>query len=525
MQRRGLMGPQNLVPVDGYADSTTYYQHGAHLVAGSIPGQGLEAVSAGLNLTLWAASVLVLPLGMAALASAFRARPIAIVVAPVAASVAPDLVFGQLGLWAFAVSLCVAPGVIYAGVAFVRTHSLSSAGTVALSLAGLFLIHPHGYLIASIALGATLLLLRDRATQPNGPLPARSVPVALMLCGALAVAITLPWYVLSNEVQTFSTALQLRDPPFDGVGVVFRQMLLGQRIGPGTGDPSNTLLGAGTWAAAVFLASRRRHASVLIPWSALAAMTIITAGGSGRIHSVVGGLWLSDWYRPAAGYALLGALVLALGVDEVVMSLSPTTQRRALFDRLGRALLAVLAFAVILVQTPNARSDLVLLYGPWLGPVEEDGATDRRPEGSPLNTQSTQIPILGPGQAQALDVLAEVTPPGTRVMNWWPDGSPWMYGAHGLVPVQTYAITSVDWDDALFVQQHLHDIEWYDHVIEALVRLEVCSAFAAEGHLDAGTRPEWTQRAVLPGFTLVYEDRHARVFRAEDPRLVAGCSA
>jgi len=523
MQRRGLMGPQNLVPVDGYSDLTTYYQHGAHLIAGSVPGQGMGAVSAGLNLTLWVASVLVLPLGMAALAGAFQAKPVVIVAAPLAASIAPDLVFGQFGLWAFAVALCATPGVIYAGVVFVRTRALSSAATVVLSLAGLFLTHPHAYLIASIAMGAALLLLPDRGTPSHGPLPDRSVPIALMLLGALGVALTLPWYVLASEVQTFSTALQLRDPPVDDAGAVLRQMLLGQRVGGGGPESANVLLGVTTWAAAVLLAVRRRHVAVLLAWVVLVGMTAVTAGGSGSLRMVLGGLWLGDWYRPAAGYALIGALVLALGIDELVTALSYDDDHRSSLGQLAGTLAFASLIIAIGLRIPDARGDVARLFGPWLDPVAVEDLAYSQRDGPAVVIPSGQAPIFGPGQAEALAVLADITPHGSRVMNWWPDGSPWMYGAYGLVPVQTYAITSVNWDDAVFVQRHLHDIERYDEVVDALARLEVCSAFAAEGHLDAGSRPAWTRLEELPGFVLVQQDAHARVFQVQDPRLRAGC--
>ena len=522
MQRRGVLGPQNLVPVDGYAELTTYYQHGAHLIAGSIPGEGVEAVSAGLNLTLWAAAVLVLPLGLAVLAGAFRATPMAIVIAPVAAAIAPDLVFGQFDLWAFAVALCLTPGVIYTGVSFIRARTWSSAMTVVLALAGLLLVHPHGYVIASVAMGAALLLLVEPGTPDSRRLPARGVPIALMLCGALGVALTLPWYLLANEVQTFSTTLPLRPAGFDGPGEVLRHMLLGQRVSTAGPESAYVLLGVGTWAAALLLAVRRRHLAVLLAWSVLVAMTLVTAGGSGSVRTVIGGLWLGDWYRPAAGYSLLGSLVLALGIDELVTSLSPTPDRRALAGRVAGVLACVLLVVAITVRIPDARADVARLYGPWLTPAAE-GRTDGPGDASGRALASEEAPVFGPEQAAALRVLAAVTPAGTRVMNWWPDGSPWMYGAYGLVPVQTYAITSIDWSDAVLVQRHLHDVERYDEVIEALGRLQVCTAFAAEGHLDAGTRPTWTQLEALPGFVLVHQDAHGRVFSADDPRLRAHC--
>jgi hypothetical protein len=134
--------------------------------------------------------------------------------------------------------------------------------------------------------------------------------------------------------------------------------------------------------------------------------------------------------------------------------------------------------------------------------------------------------VISPSEVRAMAHLPEVTPAGTRVLNWWGDGSPWMYSAAGLVPVRIYPNNSVSLEDVVLVEEALGDPARYDEAIAALADLEVCSAYTGAGLILSQGLPDppaWTQMTELPGFELVHRTRHARVYRAVDPRLTENC--
>ncbi len=514
ISRRGLITPNELVPVDGLSTVTTYYQHGAHLIAGSAAGDSLAGTSAALNLLLWFCFVLVLPIGIAALTAAFTRSPAALVAAPIAAVLAADLVIGQLGLWSFAIGLCLAPGVLLAGLRFIRQPALTSAAPTVIGLAGLVLVHPQVYLGVAVVLGA-LLISENRASSGwVSALPRRSVPAALMLVGVLAVVITLPWQPVAQEQQTFSTALPLREAGFESIGSVVSAMLLGQRLGGGGPGSANPVLGLLVVGSVALLALRRRHLGVIVGYGALAVMTALTAAGPPAVREVIARPWLGDWYRPAALQALVAAVIVGLAVAEVPKVLPDSPAMR----RSSAAVLTALLVAAVVIRVPVANEDVRSLYGQWV----EAGGTD---PADPVRDVSREADgVITVWDAEAMTELAAVTPADTRVLNWWPDGSPWMFGAEGLVPVKTYAVTSVDLNAAVFIERHMMDPDREEEVIDRLAELRVCSAYTSETYLPARDRPQWTMNADLPGFELVFENRSARVFRASHPRLTAYCS-
>jgi hypothetical protein len=549
ISRRGLLGPQNLVPVDGIAETIHTYQHGAHLAAGLVVGDGVAAVAAGLNLTLWLAVVVFLPLGMAVLTRSVTDRRVAVLLAPALVVMLPNSVFARFGLFAFVVGLSLLPAVALAGVIQSRERTLVSGILLTLSLTGLLLVHAHAFLAAALLLGAVWVgdqldvVVRRDGSQRRPAADATGWPwlvsgLALFVPALAALLLAAPWLFFATGVYgsgaeaALVSAEHVRAAGFEGIGEVLRVLVLGQRLSDFPG-PANPVLGVALPLATLVLLWRRRHLGLVLFVVVLAGMTVLVAGGSGRFRELLATPWLGDWWRPAAVLTIVGALVIALAVAE--LSPRPVTAGRegstdsSGAQRRGRvALVALLGLALgvaLVGQIPNTRDELAAVYGP----LARSRAAETMMDSATLERELASeqpLMVISPLEVRAMEQLADLTPAGTRVLNWWGDGSPWMYSAAGVVPVRTYATHSVSLRDARQVDDALADPASYDEAIDALVALDVCSAYAGEGHILSRGLPDppaWKQLTDLPGFELVYRNDHARVYRAADPRLTANC--
>jgi hypothetical protein len=514
--RRGLLGPQDMIPIDGHSDLTTIYQFAAHIPAGLASGGDLEGTIAGLNVTMWTTTSLVLPIGVAVLVASWTRDRVAVALAPAVVLLALDYVLGLVGSFPLLVGLGMVPGVLFAAEVYRRDHDGPSAIVLVLVVSGLLIVHPHAFVIAVLIIAAVWFV--DLVRHHRGHAPAPRL-LGLALCCAAAVIIAAPWLFVAfpGHVNAFhghpASGAVLREAGFSGHGDVLATLLRGRQFTEHPGDP-NPLLGALFVLGPIYLAIRRRHAALLLSFVMFLVMTSITAAEGGAIRRLVGGVWLGDWWRPAAGLALVTSLLIALAAGDAIALLRGASSSR-LRVLAAPALLLLLA-AGFALRSPTPRESLDALYGPL-------EATDT------VSGTDGQIPapmLISPLELEAFDELAKVTPDGSRVMNWWADGSPWMFSAHGLVPVQTYGLWSIDPDGARFLQEHLADPGYRNDVIAALLDLRVCSAFVGEGHLTYQTlanRPAWTTTEELPGFEEVYRNAHARVYRVSEPSLAARC--
>jgi hypothetical protein len=178
--------------------------------------------------------------------------------------------------------------------------------------------------------------------------------------------------------------------------------------------------------------------------------------------------------------------------------------------------LIVLALSSALIgRVAVAGDELLRPFAPLPPDEADDLAAESASAGPPLM-------VLSPLEVQAMGYLDDITPAGTRVLNWWGDGSPWMYSAAGLVPTRIYPNASALLENVLLVDEVFGEPDGYDEAVEALAELRVCSAYTAAGH-SFEDPPPWTELHDLPGFEIVYRNEHARVYRAADPRLTANC--
>lgn len=515
ISRQGSAGPSALVPVDALSEATVQYQFAAHIVAGVIPGSGLDATASGLNATLWAASTVFLPFGMAAVAHFLsRGRShAAVLIAPMVVIAAPDSFFAQLGLYSFAVSLATLPGTLLLVLKILKRPHWRLVVLLALALAGQALTHPQ----MAIATGtcAAVLIAAQMLTATSWNAVHWRALLASAGAAVLGGVIHLPWYVLGRGVDESADLAsdlamgdKLRQPVFDGVFSLLEAVFSGQTLSSAGAMPFNPLHGVVLVGAGVILLVARQHWTVLAMTVTFGIITVVTAVGGQRLRPMIGGVWIGDWYRPAAITAVLAALVIGLAAATIASELSPRLKPLQLAVALPRFAMAVLA-VMVLVSVGSNRSYVQNTYrGGWYG--------------NSADTTVREAP-LSPLEAEALDELASITPESTRVLNWYGDGSPWMYAAHGLVPTQTWGVIAHDYGRSLVAAEAVAEPQLSDEGRQALLNLKVCTAFVAKGYVDRNP-PGWLGEQNIAGFELAFRNDHARVYRVSDPLLVEACT-
>jgi hypothetical protein len=129
-----------------------------------------------------------------------------------------------------------------------------------------------------------------------------------------------------------------------------------------------------------------------------------------------------------------------------------------------------------------------------------------------MSNNTGEGPALSSAEIAALRALAEIVPPGTRVLNDRNDGSVWMYPLAGVQPVAGhYDATALGHTDVGLLETRFNQYADDPDVRAAVERLDVGFVLVARGFL----RGERTRRA--PGLTDLADRRFlTEVYRNPD---------
>jgi hypothetical protein len=216
--------------------------------------------------------------------------------------------------------------------------------------------------------------------------------------------------------------------------------------------------------------------------------------------------WWNDRWRIVA-VATLGTTVLAA---HGIVVLSDAVRRRSIRltaplhggfgDRLRTALRASPVVPLLVVGALAVGSNGFY--------VEQN--TDRV-----LRGQYLPGPGLSPLERDGVRRLAELVPPGARVLNQDGDGSAWMFAMAGVRPVNGHIETAGRSPTQELLHQRFNRIDTDRQVREAVDRLGVRYVFVGRGYV----RP-WFRRAdglrrldLVRSLELVYENPDVRIYR------------
>lgn len=508
IRTRELLGPFTMVPVDGLSEITTTYQYGAHIPAALMAAGGPIPSVGGINATLFISGAVILPLGLLSLQRAYMPGSAwGLLGTAIAASSMYSSFGGLLGLYSLAVAAAFFPGVLAAWHFAARSKFGPNAIVAAMGLAGLLLTHPQAVLALAGVLAIEAMFHLYRALYPVQ----RAQVVTFLRTSSsitlLGAILTFPWLISDLRTAADVASGAILRPVVLEPQTVLSALALGQHLSLSSAGADSPLFGLASIVATGVIVVRRQNVEVAVAAWTFAGITYVTAAGSPAVRQFVAALWLGDWYRPQAFFAILSALMIGMAISSIVDAHVPTGPPPNIRRALSLALVAILATGSQSHRVLNS-SRVQSYYGPWYGRT--------------ATAETDADYAMGPLKLEALQALDDVAPDHSRTMNWWPDGSPWMYSVGGNVAVQTYSSTPNNYA-MHYLHSHLDELSTDPEVREHLRHLSVCTAFSGEGQVGTTERPAWHLQRELDGFRIYFENRAARVYVVTDRTLAKRC--
>jgi hypothetical protein len=218
--------------------------------------------------------------------------------------------------------------------------------------------------------------------------------------------------------------------------------------------------------------------------------------------------WWNDRWRLAGVFALLACVLVGHGLAQLHVAL--TAAGRALLRRsegAGRRVRPVLGVLVLAVFVLGSG----VLY------------LDRNATKMAINTG--EGPAVSSDEVAAMRGLADVVPPGARVLNDRYDGSVWMYALSGVEPVAGhYDGTGLGETDVGLLQTSFNRYLVDPDVRAAVRRLDVQYVYVGQGFLrgDGVRAPGLTDLDALPFLTVAERTEDAVLYRIETDDARAG---
>ncbi|MDN5914802.1 MAG: hypothetical protein L0I76_06785 [Pseudonocardia sp.] len=529
IMRTGRAAPWQVEPVDLLTGSpVTFYPDGSHLAPallgalgpGAVPG--LNALTVVYLAVCWVISTAVLTAVAArrlraGTGAAWLAAGVAGVVAPALYRPAFQLMHDG-GIYATAVALALAPGLIAALLLSEREPRVRTAVALGVGAAGIVAAYPG----AAVTVGLSTLawLAGDLVARDGWARLRRSAPVLIgagVVAGALSVPLVLRAGGSVSGVASF--------PPDSGP-TAFGDAL-GSALGLGYGgflDPQRTTGQLGLtvlYLAGVLIVFRaRRGLGPVLAWAVwvsvvLAAFLSPGIGVEAHVTGFFYNAMLRVWSHVSLFVPTFAALAVVLVVTEAVR------RTRRVFPRAVRAW--PIASALVLV------AGIALLAVPVRTAMNTNTRTVAERYATPDFTR------VSPSDVGAVEFLRGRVAPGERVLNSANDGSTLLYVAAGIpvVNVSSLGTGSAPWTFGLMESFNRYPT---DPAVRAeLERLNVGWVYvdsdapaigasgAPFGWVDRSkpfsTAPGLTNLDGLPGLTLAYRDGTVSVYRLDLDRL------
>ncbi|MCE3550356.1 hypothetical protein LWC33_02640 [Pseudonocardia sp. RS11V-5] len=484
--------PSALAPIANDAgDASYFYPNTYHALLALLLDHAGLAMPQLLNFAAMM-SVVVWPIGVAAVALAWRLSPLAAGVAAAVSTWFGTFPYDSLWrgpLWPYVAGLALVPATLAVVREIVdpkpRAPLAGPVGAV-LAITGLIGLHTSLAFVLFVYLGMLVLALALRLEPVSWRKAAKPLVFSLVLAVAVVVPVVLPamtsaggvlsaqWPQLANPAEAFTQAVMFSSPdPFLqwylGIPAVIGLALLVSR------NRLTWMVGAYIFFALMYIAGA---AYILPPFRALT------------------GVFYTDVWRIAALLPLVGALGIGEFGSRVVRagalragSLSSTPWLRP-----AAAITVFVVFAAAL---------LVLTSGAYIGR-----------NASRLAQNHGDGPTVSTAERDAYAWLGQRVRPNERVVNDVQDGAVWMYGLDGVMPVNWTFYGARPGSDAQFLLDNLNQLDQSPRVRETLARLNVKYAIFGQGMVRPGeTRsPGMVNLSSVAGLQPVYQNSGATIY-------------
>lgn len=400
----------------GSAAPVSYYPYGLHLVMAMARSVTSATVPAVMNGTWVLLLGVLLPLSTAVAArEVFKSQPRVALWAGLLAPT-PTALYLLNGVMSYALTLALVPAVL--ALVLHRMSRPRDVPTVALgvALASLFISHPAVALTAAIAVSCVALGVVVRRGGQSRAALLRILPAALV-----ALTLIVPWYrAAGSSGVAGSTAVAALMSPSAAVSAGLRlatpwapgQLFLAALVVLGAAAVMLWRAGCGLLLAyVIFLAA---YVSVLAGFAPIAGRT---------------GVWYGQWYRLAGAVGVLAPLLAAAGAELVVRRL----RRAGAPERTGAVRKVATAALVVAVTAGGLSSARYLLRN------------------ESVTATAWGFPTVTAQDRRFFDEVAQVVGKDEQVLNYWADGSTWMYALAGVTPAIPYDTTvqSSPWPGAV----------------------------------------------------------------------------
>jgi hypothetical protein len=501
---RHLLGPGVLVPVDAI-DLTPVdpYGYGFHIVPGLVATiGGTFGVVQSLNALTFVISALVAPLGVMALVRSHEpsAKGVLVLVAGVAA-VAQGVFYTNSFLPAYTFGVLLVPALLALLTAGVREGERSGLVLAPVALLGLYVTHAQAALTFALALVCVVLVW---FLSPSLRSRRKAIVGRLAVVGVATVVLVVPWLLRRLTVN-----VEPRPTPFDTADAFWN--LLVQNVNGIIGDlyamQSEPVIGVALVCSVLALFFLRRHLDVAVPAVLFAVLYLFAASPWGDVREAVTRSWFGEWYRLFPAYTVLAIVALGLAAHLIAAPMRKRAPRATAIT----ATVAVVAVAVLTVPAA-VRDDQWWLrkhFGEW---YQVNPST-------PVDTW-----YVTPGDLAGFVRLAELVPPGQRVLNARQDGSTWMYATEGVAPLVPFDSAALEDPYRVYLVDHFGDLGTDPAIARLLEQYDVCWVYRSRSQQPYdGPRPEWWETGDLSGTWMVYDNGDAQIYRITSPERPAAC--
>ncbi|PRX47913.1 hypothetical protein B0I33_105497 [Prauserella shujinwangii] len=474
-------------------DESFFYPDAYHALLALVFDPAALPVPELLNLAALAV-VLCFPLGIAAMAAAWRMPTLAVASAAAVSTWFTAFPFDPLWrgpLYPYVAGVALVPALLAVARLLVVPRGVSGVAGVALGLAGLVALHTSLAVVAGVflllLLGAVAFRLEPIDWRVSGP----HLVAAVLACAVLAAPLVLPALAMGEEVADFTW------PATETLASGFGQTLA---FTPGSPLPQ-WWVGLPALVGIVLLVRHRRMLWLVAAYAVFGGLYTASAALDGNtLVDTLTSPFYNDHWRLGALLPLVGAVALGQFVASAGGWLGGWARRlRPTWPPAATATAGVLVTGLVLAVLGN---------GAYLG----RNATQ-------LAEYYGEGPTVTPGERAAFAWLGERVRPGEHVMNDRMDGGNWMYALEGIRPVEwKYNGPLPDTPQRLLTRRldQLGEGPWDAELRAALDQLNVRYVLVGRGFVrDVERRLGLRQLRGNPHFTEVFRNRDAVIYEIE----------
>jgi hypothetical protein len=427
--------------------------------------------------------VLAWPLGIAALAMAWRLPPVAAAAAAAVSTWFTPFPYDSLWrgpLYPYVAGIAMLPAVLaLTKLLLARRGGATGPLTVALAGVGLAGLHTS---LAFVFAALMLVLLLFGAVRLER-IEWRAVALRLVVTAVLAAVLAAP--LLLPSVGSASGVTAQVWPSEATPAAAFTQMITFS----GVQAYPLWLLGLTSFIGIALMVRHRIMLWFVGAYAVFGVLYAVTVSLEGNLIQTLTGIFYNDHWRLAALLPLFGAIGFGVFAWRTAEWLTARTRR-----------LSVVAYGTAVVLACG-----LLTRGGYIG------HNDQR-----LAISYSDGPAVSMAERAGYTWLAQHVRPGETVLNDFRDGSVWMYALAGVQPAEWTYYGSAPDSTSSYLLAHLNQVDRDPKVRTSLATLRIRYVFVGSGMVrDYKMASGFANLATVKGFNKVFENSGAVVYQVD----------